>query len=89
MADNRQPVVWRSIKFLMPPRSLRFLQANLNRGEPEIVASYALVGAVIAFGGLGYLLDTFADTAPWFLVGGLLVGVSVGFYNLVRTASRR
>ncbi|MGH9256670.1 MAG: AtpZ/AtpI family protein [Vicinamibacterales bacterium] len=89
MADNRQPLVGRSIKFLVPARSIRFLQANLSRGEPEILASYALVGAVITFGGLGYILDRFADTAPWFLIAGLLVGVSIGFYNLVKTAWRR
>jgi|SoiMetStandDraft_2_1073263.scaffolds.fasta_scaffold1125910_1 F0F1-type ATP synthase assembly protein I len=89
MVENRQPPIGRSIKFLVPARSLRFLQENLSRGEPRILASYALIGAVMAFGGLGYILDRFADAAPWFLVTGLLVGASIGFYNLVRTAWRR
>ena len=89
MANNRQPIVWRSIKFLPPARSIRFLQANLSRGEPGILAGYVLIGAVMAFGGVGYMLDLFVDTAPWFLLVGLLAGVCVGFYNLVKTTWRR
>ena len=89
MDDKRQPLVERSLRFLVPARSIRFLQANLSRGEPGILASYALIGAVIALGGLGFIIDRFADTAPWFLVVGLLAGVGIGFYNLVKTAWRR
>ena len=89
MDDKGQPPVERSLRFLVPARSIRFLQANLNRGEPGILASYALIGAVIALGGLGFIIDRFADTVPWFLIVGLLAGVGIGFYNLVKTAWRR
>lgn len=88
MADHREPF-WRSIKFLPPARSIRFLQANVSRGAPGFLASYALVGSVITLGGLGYMLDRFAGTAPWFVVGGLTVGVCFGFYMLVNTVWRR
>jgi hypothetical protein len=89
MDDKGQPLVERSLRFLVPARSIRFLQANLSRGEPGILASYALIGAVIALGGLGFIIDRFADTAPSFLIAGLLAGVGIGFYNLVKTAWRR
>ena len=89
MDDKGQPLVERSLKFLVPARSIRFLQANLSRGEPGILASYALIGAVIALGGLGFIIDRVADTAPWFLIVGLLAGVGIGFYNLLKTAWRR
>jgi F0F1-type ATP synthase assembly protein I len=89
MDDQSQPLVARSLKFLVPARSIRFLQANLSRGEPGTLASYALVGAVIALGGLGLIVDRFADTTPWFLIVGLLAGVGIGFYNLVKTVWRR
>ena len=88
MTDHREPI-WRSIAFFLPAGSIRSLQANLSRGEPVILASYALIGAVIALGGFGYVLDRFLDTAPWFLGVGLLLGVCVGFYNLVKTTWRR
>ena len=89
MDDKGQPLVERSLRSLVPARSIRFLQANLSRGEPGILASYALIGAVIALGGLGFIIDRFADTAPGFLIVGLLAGVGIGFYNLVKTAWRR
>ena len=69
-------------------RSIRFLQENLHRGEPGILASYALVGAVLMLGGTGYALDKWIDTSPWFLVAGLLIGIGVGFYNLAKIVWR-
>jgi hypothetical protein len=50
MDGQSQPLVGRSLKFA---RSIRFLQANLSRGEPGILASYALIGAVMALEGPG------------------------------------
>jgi len=44
---------------------------------------------VIALGGLGFIIDCFADTAPWFFIVGVLAGVGIGFYNLAKTAWRR
>ena len=40
------------------------------------MASYTLVGAVIVLGGIGYTLDQWTESAPWFLVAGLIVSVS-------------
>ncbi len=89
MVDHRQHSIWRAIQFLSPARSNKFLQTNLSRGEEGILASYALIGAVLAFGGLGFLLDRYVDSSPWFAIAGLLFGVCAGFYNLVRITWRR
>jgi F0F1-type ATP synthase assembly protein I len=40
-------------------------------------------------GGIGYALDTWRGTSPWFLLGGLLLGLIVGFYELAMTVFRR
>jgi F0F1-type ATP synthase assembly protein I len=32
----------------------------------------------------GYLLDGWVESQPWFLLGGALVGIAVGMYNLFR-----
>lgn len=85
MPEDRQHDGRRLFKFLALPPSNKFLQDNLDRGTPSILASYALNGAVIVFGGLGYLLDWYFDTAPWFLIGSLSMGITFGFYNLLRT----
>jgi len=31
--------------------------------------------------GLGYFLDSYFRTTPWFTIGGLLLGIIAGFYN--------
>jgi F0F1-type ATP synthase assembly protein I len=70
-------------------RSLRFLQENLRRSGPAVVAGYTLIGAIGLFGGAGYALDAWQGTSPWFLVSGLLLGVVVGFYELAKLVFRR
>ena len=70
-------------------RSLRFLQENLRRSGPAVVAGYTLIGAIGLFGGLGYAIDAWQGTSPWFLVSGLLFGVIVGFYELAKLVFRR
>ena len=56
-----------------------------SRSGPAAAASYTLIGALILLGGIGYAIDEWRGTSPWFLVGGLLLGLMVGFYELART----
>ena len=65
------------------------LQDTLDRNEPRIVASYALIGAILLLGGIGYAVDWWRGTSPWFLLAGLSVGILFGFYNLVSSLRRR
>jgi F0F1-type ATP synthase assembly protein I len=71
------------------PDAARGLQASFTRAGPVAAASYALIGAIVLLGGLGYMADRWLDTEPWLLVGGLLLGVVVGFYELARVVWRR
>ena len=64
------------------------LQDSLDRNEPRIVASYALIGAILLLGGVGYAVDWWRGTSPWFLLVGLTVGILFGFYNLVASLRR-
>ena len=63
-------------------RSFRYLQENVRRSGPAAAASYGLIGAIILFGGIGYAVDRWQGTEPRFLLGGLLLGLIVGFYEL-------
>ena len=65
------------------------LQDSLDRNEPRIVASYALIGAILLLGGVGYAVDWWRGTSPGFLLAGLTVGILFGFYNLVASLRRR
>jgi len=66
-------------------RSLRYMQENLRRSGPAAAAGYTLMGAIVVLGGIGYALDAWRDTSPWFLLAGLLLGLVVGFFELAKT----
>ena len=76
MAKNLRPL----------ERSMKALQDNVVRSGPVASASYSLIGALILLGGIGYGIDHWRGTSPWFLLGGLVLGMVVGFYELVRIA---
>ena len=65
-------------------RAARAFQENLTRAGPVAVASYTLIGAIILLGGIGFAVDRWRGTSPWFLLGGLLLGLLVGFYELAK-----
>jgi F0F1-type ATP synthase assembly protein I len=66
-------------------RSAKSLQDNLRRSGSAAGASYTLIGAIFLLGGIGYAVDRWLGTSPWFLLGGLLLGLIVGFYELAKT----
>jgi F0F1-type ATP synthase assembly protein I len=66
-------------------RSAKSLQDNAARAAPAASASYTLIGAIILLGGIGYAVDVWQGTSPWGVFVGLVAGVVVGFYELVKT----
>jgi ATP synthase protein I len=70
-------------------RSLRALQKSAQRAGPAAAASYSLIGAILLFAGIGYGCDRWFGTAPWCLIGGLMLGLFVGFYQLAKAVWRR
>jgi F0F1-type ATP synthase assembly protein I len=65
-------------------RSLRYMQESLRKSGPASVAGYTLIAAIMLLGGIGYALDAWLGTSPWFLIAGLLLGLVVGFFELAR-----
>jgi F0F1-type ATP synthase assembly protein I len=70
-------------------RSIRTMQESAERGGSAAGASYTLIGAIIVLGGIGYAIDQWRGTSPWFLFGGLALGLIVGFYELAKVVWRR
>ena len=70
-------------------RSAESLQENVTSSGAVAGASYTLVGGIILLGGIGYAIDKWRGTAPWFLVAGLFLGIIVGFYELIKTVSQK
>jgi F0F1-type ATP synthase assembly protein I len=70
-------------------RSLHFMQESLRRSGPAAVAGYTLMAAILVLGGIGYALDAWFETSPWFLVSGLFLGIIVGFVELAKIIWRK
>ena len=66
-------------------RSAKSLQENAAQSGRYAGASYTLIGGIILLGGIGYAVDSWQGTSPWFLLAGLTLGIIVGFYELVKT----
>jgi len=45
--------------------------------------AFTLVGFVLVFTGLGYLVDRWVGTRPWLMICGVFVGAGLGFAYLV------
>ena len=66
------------------PGQAEEFQRNLRSSAHYAAASYTLIGGIVVLGGLGYFADDWFDTSPWLLLLGLLMGILVGFYELIR-----
>jgi len=56
-----------------PPSPFAYLGLGIEMAAPVVLFMFA-----------GYLLDGWIDSQPLFTLGGALVGIAVGFYNLFR-----
>jgi ATP synthase protein I len=70
-------------------RAAKSLQENVTGSGGVAAASYTLVGGILLLGGIGYLVDNWRGTSPWFLLTGLILGMAVGFWELAKTVFRK
>jgi len=70
-------------------RSAEAFQKSAQRAGPAASASYALIGSIVLLGGLGYAIDQWRGTFPGFFLGGLMLGLVAGFYQLAKALWRR
>jgi F0F1-type ATP synthase assembly protein I len=69
--------------------AMRAFQSSVQSAGPAAMASYSLIGAIVLLGGIGYAVDGWWGTSPWFLLGGLLLALVYGFVQLALTVWRR
>ena len=51
-------------------------------------AGIALFASVATFCVAGYFLDRWLGTAPWLLIGGIVLGSAAGLFEFVRISSK-
>ncbi len=50
-------------------------------------AALTLFASVLVFLGIGYAIDLWLKSSPWGVVGGVVFGSAVGFYQFIRIAN--
>ena len=70
-------------------QSLSAFQESVRKSGPAAAGSYALIGAIVLLGGIGFAVDRWQGSAPWGLLIGLFLGIVVGFYELAKQVWRR
>ncbi|HEX8070446.1 MAG TPA: AtpZ/AtpI family protein [Pyrinomonadaceae bacterium] len=51
-------------------------------------AVFTLASAIVACLLAGWALDRWLGTGPWLLVGGIVLGAIIGFYQFIRLMSK-
>ena len=70
-------------------RSTKQFQQRAEQAGPAAGASYTLIGAIVLLGGIGYAVDRWQGTSPWFLLTGLILGIIVGMWELAKTVFKK
>ena len=61
-----------------------------NKSSWAVGVNYAsaFVGSVVVAGGVGYSIDHFANTKPWGLMAGIIIGFIAGTRSIVQMAQK-
>ena len=51
-------------------------------------AGIALFASVVTFCAVGYFIDRWLGTQPWFLIGGIVLGSAAGLFEFIRISSK-
>lgn len=66
----------------------RHWQSDLQSSSSFLTIGVQLAGSMLVYIFIGFFLDRWLDTAPWFLIAGALVGMVAFFYQLFKLVKR-
>ena len=66
--------------------SYLYFQKVVNQAGPAASASYGLIASIFLFIFGGFYIDNYLDTSPVATVIGMVLGLVVGFYQIVKFA---
>ena len=61
----------------------------MKKNSTRTIFAYSTIGIQLALTLLifvygGYKLDIYFNSTPWFVLGGTIIGMTAGFYNLLK-----
>ena len=69
-------------------KNFKSFQNIVKQSGPAAAASYGLIASILIFTYFGWIIDRKIDSSPFAILIGVLLGMIVGFYHLIKIVSR-
>ena len=80
MTETREPVKHDGLPSRLAAAGRWAGEPDRGRGWEDMLAEF--LAAILTWGGIGWLVDRWLDTDPWFMIAGVVLGNSLGIYLL-------
>ena len=68
--------------------NFKSFQNIVKQSGPAAAASYGLIASILIFTYFGWMIDREIDSSPFAILIGMLLGMIIGFYHLIKVVSK-
>ena len=68
--------------------NFKSFQNIAQQSGPAAAASYGLIASILIFTYLGWIIDKNIDSSPFAILIGMLLGMIIGFYHLIKAVGK-
>ena len=68
--------------------NFKYFQNIAKQSGPAAAASYGLIASILIFTYFGWIIDRKIDSSPFAILIGMLLGMIIGFYHLIKVVSK-
>ena len=68
--------------------NFKSFQNIVKQSGPAAAASYGLIASILIFTYFGWMIDREIDSSPFAILIGMLLGMLIGFYHLIKVAGK-
>jgi F0F1-type ATP synthase assembly protein I len=68
--------------------NFKSFQNIVKQSGPAAAASYGLIASILIFTYLGWMIDRKIDSSPFAILIGMLLGMIIGFYHLIKVVGK-
>ena len=69
-------------------KNFKSFQNVVQQSGPAAAASYGLIASILIFTYLGWIIDKNIDSSPFAILIGMLLGMIIGFYHLIKAVGK-
>ena len=69
-------------------KNFKSFQNIVKQSGPAAASSYGLIASILIFTYFGWLVDRKIDSSPFAILIGMLLGMIIGFYHLIKVAGK-